>query len=81
MDKAPIHTAKEIDELITRRGYKPIYLLSYSPELNPIEQFWAIAKNKFKRSKFEDKKELTIRITEAWDSVPSNHLQPLYNIL
>jgi hypothetical protein len=26
MDNAPIHTAKEIDELITKRGYKSIYL-------------------------------------------------------
>lgn len=46
MDNAPIHTAKEIDELITKRGYKSIYLFPYSPELNPIEQLWAIVKNK-----------------------------------
>lgn len=46
MDNAPIHTAKEIDELITKRGYKSIYLPPYSPELNPIEQLWAIVKNK-----------------------------------
>ncbi|KAG1055914.1 hypothetical protein G6F43_002152 [Rhizopus delemar] len=58
VDNEPIHTAKEIDELTTRRGYKPIYLPSYSPGLNPIEQFWAIIKNKVKRSKFEDKENL-----------------------
>lgn len=46
MDNAPIHTAKDIDELITKRGYKSIYLPPYSPELNPIEQLWAIVKNK-----------------------------------
>jgi transposase len=74
MDNAPIHTAKEIDELITKRGYKSIYLPPYSPELNPIEQFWAIVKNKVKRSRFEDKEDLFTRFTEACNSVPPNHL-------
>ncbi|KAG1048041.1 hypothetical protein G6F43_009546 [Rhizopus delemar] len=74
MDNAPIHTAKEIDELITKRGHKSIYLPPYSPELNPIEQFWAIVKNKVKRSRFEDKEDLFTRVTEACNSVPPNHL-------
>lgn len=74
MDNAPIHTAKEIDELITKRGCKSIYLPPYSPELNPIEQLWAIVKNKVKRSRFEDKEDLFTRITEACNSIPPNHL-------
>ena len=44
MDNAPIHTADQIDEMIVARWYKSIYLPPYSPELNPIEQFWAIVK-------------------------------------
>jgi hypothetical protein len=84
MDNAPIHTAKEIDELITRRGYKLIYLPPYSLEFNPIEKFWAIVKNKIKRSKFEDKEDLATRITEASNSDPPNHLhafvQPSVNV-
>ncbi len=39
MDNAPIHTADDIDEMISKRGYKSIYLPPYSPELNPIENF------------------------------------------
>lgn len=68
MDNVPIHTAKEINELITSRGYKDIYLSPYSPELSPIEQFWAIVKNKVKRSEFKDKEGLVTRITEAYNS-------------
>ncbi|KAL7310505.1 hypothetical protein PS15m_009995 [Mucor circinelloides] len=32
MDNAPIHTAKDVERCA--------YLPPYSPELNPIEQFW-----------------------------------------
>jgi transposase len=58
MENAPIHTAKEIDELKTKRGYKSICFPPYSPELNPNEQFWEIVKNKVKRCRFEDKEGL-----------------------
>ncbi|ORE11256.1 hypothetical protein BCV72DRAFT_190534, partial [Rhizopus microsporus var. microsporus] len=44
-------------------------------ELNPIEQFWAIVKNKVKRSSFEVTEDLATRITEAYNSVPLKHLQ------
>ncbi|ORE21742.1 hypothetical protein BCV71DRAFT_173086, partial [Rhizopus microsporus] len=35
------------------------------------------AKNKVKRSKFEDKEDLATRITEACNSVPPNHFHVL----
>ncbi|KAG1147980.1 hypothetical protein G6F37_002270 [Rhizopus arrhizus] len=60
MDNAPIHTADQIDEMIVARWYKSIYLPPYSPELNPIEQFWAIVKNKVKRCSFEPTEDLPI---------------------
>lgn len=75
MDNAPIHTADVIDNMITERGYKCVYLPPYSPELNPIEQFWSIVKNKVKRSQFQDKEDLATRIAEACNAVPSEHLR------
>lgn len=39
MDNAPIHVPAMIDPLIEKRGYIPVYLPPYSPELNPIEDF------------------------------------------
>ncbi|EIE76173.1 hypothetical protein RO3G_00879 [Rhizopus delemar RA 99-880] len=49
MDNSPIHDKKsgEIDKMIEDRGYKCVYLPKYSPELNPIEQFWASVKHKY----------------------------------
>ncbi|KAG0786761.1 hypothetical protein G6F22_007533 [Rhizopus arrhizus] len=72
MDNAPIHTADQIDEMIVARWYKSIYFPPYSPELNPIEQFWAIVKNKVKRCSFEPTENLPTQITEA----PPSSLQP-----
>lgn len=37
MNNAPIHTHEGIDNLITYRGYKCIYLPSHSPGINLIE--------------------------------------------
>jgi transposase len=75
MDNAPIHTAKDINAMITERGYKCVYLPPYSPELNPIENFWSIVKKKVKRSSFEIFDDLATRISEAYNAVPPNHLR------
>lgn len=48
VDKAPIHTANEISEMITQRKYRCTYLSPYSPELNAIENSWPVVKNKVK---------------------------------
>lgn len=74
MDNAPIHTRPEIDVLITARGYQCVYLPPYSPELNPIEQFWAVTKSKIKRCALLDDETLTIRITDACAQVSLNDM-------
>ncbi|KAG1173555.1 hypothetical protein G6F70_005774 [Rhizopus microsporus] len=48
MDNAPIHKSEDIAKYIISRGYRYAYLPSYSPELNPIEQFWSVVKSKLK---------------------------------
>lgn len=75
MDNVPIHAADVIDAMITKRGYKCVYLSPYSLELNPTEQFWSIVKNKVKRSQFQDKEDLSTRIAEACNTVPREHLE------
>jgi hypothetical protein len=71
MDNAPIHTADEIEEMISKRGYRSIYLPPYSPELNPIENFWSTMKTYVKRTKFNGTDDLKMRIAEA-----SNEIRP-----
>lgn len=65
MDNAPIHTADEIEKMISKRGYRSVYLLPYSPELNPIENFWSTMKIYVKRTKFNGTDDFKMKIAEA----------------
>ena len=44
MDNASFHKSPKIKELIESAKCRLIYLPPYSPDLNPIEKFWAILK-------------------------------------
>ncbi|KAG0807782.1 hypothetical protein G6F17_010171 [Rhizopus arrhizus] len=62
MDNAPIHKNADIEKEINRRGYGCVYLPPYSPELNPIEQFWSVCKSKMKREELLQEETLSSRI-------------------
>ena len=47
----------------------------YSPELNPVEQFWALVKGKTRRYKLHDTETLEARIVDAAHEIPIQHLQ------
>ncbi|KAL1928600.1 hypothetical protein VTP01DRAFT_2386 [Rhizomucor pusillus] len=61
MDNAPIHKSDDISKYVESRGYQCAYLPSYSPELNPIEQFWSVVKSKVKRNRFLENETLMTR--------------------
>ncbi len=46
MDNATFHPKKHLDERSIASGHYFLPLPPYSPELNPIEQFWATLKRK-----------------------------------
>ncbi|KAG1163202.1 hypothetical protein G6F37_001443 [Rhizopus arrhizus] len=69
MDNAPIHTLVDIAKYVKSHGYRCVYLPPYSPELNPIEQFWSVAKSKVKRNKLLGTETLMTRISEASNSL------------
>ena len=45
IDNAPWHLTKDVMAFIKERAIKLIRLPPYSPELNPIEQYWKNVKN------------------------------------
>ena len=57
MDNATFHRSQKTRELIESVGCKLIFLPPYSPDLNPIEKFWANMKRWIK-DKIEDTAQL-----------------------
>lgn len=69
MDNAPIHTSTDVKNLIASRGYNCMYLPTYSPFLNPIEEMWSKIKFGVRREEVTTKDTLIPRITEAAKTV------------
>ena len=49
MDNAKVHKSTELFDLADSAGCKVLFLPSYSPDLNPIETFWANLKKAIKK--------------------------------
>lgn len=49
MDNASFHKSDETKEIIENNGHRLLFLPTYSPDLNPIENYWAIIKAKIKK--------------------------------
>lgn len=49
MDNAAFHKSAKTRELIEGKGCRLIFLPPYSPDLNPIEIFWANFKRKVRK--------------------------------
>lgn len=74
MDNCSIHKSPKVKELIESVGCRLIYLPPYSPDLNPIENYWAVMKNNIKkiRNNFDD-------IVEAIDVTLINNKRSFQN--
>ncbi|CEG71568.1 hypothetical protein RMATCC62417_07282 [Rhizopus microsporus] len=79
LDNASIHKSKPMIRKIESKGYRVMYLPPYSPELNPIEQFWAIVKGKMKRDRLMNEENLCSRITDACNDILISDLNGFCN--
>ncbi|MGE3920575.1 MAG: transposase, partial [Gammaproteobacteria bacterium] len=50
MDNATFHKSNSTKQIITNAGCEILYLPPYSPDLNPIEKYWANLKVKIKQN-------------------------------
>jgi transposase len=50
MDNARFHKSDKTRQMIEAHGHRLLFLPAYSPDLNPIEQYWASLKAKIKKS-------------------------------
>ena len=49
MDNASFHKSEDTRNIIKENGHQLLFLPPYSPDLNPIENYWAILKGKLKK--------------------------------
>lgn len=73
MDNATFHKSAESQRLIKEAGCRILFLPPYSPDLNPIEVFWANFK-KMVRSNLEELKTLAEAIDFSFLSVMKNQI-------
>lgn len=50
LDNHPIHKVKMVQNIVNQYKISLLYLPPYSPDLNPIEQTWSVAKSHVRKS-------------------------------
>jgi transposase len=69
LDNCPIHKVEEVEEAIEARGAWAIFLPTYSPDLNPIENCWSKVKAILRSLKPRTLEELLDALVEAFSSI------------
>lgn len=70
LDNATFHKSKKTKELIEKAGCELLFLPPYSPDLNPIEKFWAHLKANI-RSTITNFNNLSYAIEYAFNALSS----------
>lgn len=69
-DSAPCHKAKSISTFLAAKKVKVLPWPGNSPDLNPIENLWAILKRKMAENLITTKRELIERLIHVWKYEP-----------
>src|SRR3712207_4209860 len=71
MDMLPAHKPQRVRELIEERGCKLLYLPSYSPDYNPIEEAFSKIKELLRRACARSREALVEAMGEALSAISS----------
>lgn len=74
MDNLNSHKMLAVRTAIEAAGATPIYLPTYSPELNPIELLWPHLKRALRHARIDTEPELRQEVRRLRPSVPLDHI-------
>ena len=82
-DNAPIHKSKLVTDFLADHGISTLQWPAQSPDLNPIENIWAVLKGRRARQKStpKTKKDLIDQMTELWSHIETDFRRNLSNSL
>ena len=78
MDNVAMHKQEEIEDVIEARGALVIFLPTYSPDLNPIENCWSKVKAILRSLKPRTLEELLDALVEAFSSITIDNILGWY---
>ena len=76
-DNDPKHTAKKTKTFFNSCRIKPLEWPPQSPDLNPIENLWAILDARVKKTGVTNKDKYFEALENAWENLDPNHLENL----
>ena len=68
-DNAPCHTSKETKKFFEAQGIQILDWPPNSPDLNPIENIWALLKRRIIKKQAHNKYELIQKAEESWNEI------------
>lgn len=78
-DGDPKHTAKIVKQWLASQKFKTMQWAAQSPDLNPIENLWALLKKRLARYENapQNLNELWFRVKSEWANIPTEHIDKL----
>lgn len=80
-DNASIHKREDmlqlLDPILRFKGIRLVYIPKYSPELNPVEQVWAVCKNWLRNYRMPHV-DLKVQIKALLDSISHTEVFNFY---